>query len=326
MNQQELQQKYNQVKNNIEASFNQGEISEERKNQLFQQLENEKAEFMGEGMEEGEGNSQMEEELSEITKQQVLKNRFGAALLELGVMSDYDSIDTLVADLAENTQNDEEDVANVLTGDNIPDEDFVIAMVEHFGLDEEDAEDLYQAAIESWKEVSEQMDFNEQSSENQKANFNNSELLNQNYQQQDNQGNIQQELQQLKEQNAKFEAEKNLKEGLNQRINQAENLVQSGDMPPVVREWMLGNFQQANDEQLAYFSQTAEANNVSLESELHAIDKVLSVFSQLELGKNALFGAIADQQVEDEEAKFEKQQEKQVEEIARNNIEMRKNR
>ena len=283
-------------------------------------------------MENGENSSQMEEDLAQIAEAQVLNNRFGAALLELGVMSDYDSVDSLILDLAENTANTEEDVANVLTGDNIPDEDFVIAMIEHFGLDQEDAEDLYEAAGESWEQVEmeeSENQFNQQNNQQNKAYFNEN-MNNQNSQTIDveknqNNSNIQQELQELREQTAKFEAEKNLKEGLNQRINQAEALVQNGDMPPVVREWMLGNFQQSNDEQLAYFSQTAEANGVSLEAELHAIDKVLSTFNQLELSRNALFDAIASEQV-DEEAQFEKQKEKQAEEIARNNIEMRKNR
>jgi len=83
----------------------------------------------------------------------VLENPFGGTLLRL-VETQYDDVDTAVADIAETLRNegfdaDEEAVLGLMTGEILP-EEAVVALLSELATSEEDAELLYQAAIDSY--------------------------------------------------------------------------------------------------------------------------------------------------------------------------------
>jgi nickel-dependent lactate racemase len=118
---------------------------------------------------------------------------------------------------------------------------------------------------------------------------------------------------------ANFKAEQVMKDALNEREAKAEALVREGKMPPVIYEKLFANFNSDN-EKIAAFSQVANANGVSLEAELHSIDKVLDVFDEMpELG---VFTAYSNNYASEEEIS----EELALQEEAQRRLQLRKQR
>jgi hypothetical protein len=230
--------------------------------------------------------------------------RFGAALLELGYSVGYEDPTDLIEDLAEATGNSEQNIYELLMGEAAPDDNFALHASELFGLNEDLTLDLVAAGYEARGEDFEDI-LNEMEDESDEEEYEEEAVYSR-------VGELEDEL-------ATFKAEQVMKDALNEREAKAEVLVREGKMPPVIYEKLFANFNSDSDK-IAAFSQVADANGVSLEAELHSIDKVLDVFNEMpELG---VFTSYSDDLMTDEEY----DEEMALQEQAQLQVQLRKQR
>lgn len=315
----ELMELYNQTVDNFDAMLEEGVISEEDyitlKNDALDELNVYMSDLEGFNVEEDdidddydykeeEENYSMGTDLATFSSGIEPNTRFGAALLELGYASGYEDPTDLIEDLAEATGNSEQNIYELLIGEAAPDDDFALHASELFGLDEDFALDLvaagYEARGENFEDVLNEME-DEYSDENVEEEA------------------VYSRVNELEDELANFKAEQVMKDALNEREAKALQLVEEGKMPPIIYEKLFANFNSDN-EKIAAFSQVANANGVSLEAELHSIDKVLDVFEEMpELG---VFTSYSDSYASEEELN----EEKALQDEAQRRLQLRKQR
>lgn len=196
-------------------------------------------------------------------------NRFGAALLELGEAAGYEDLDSLVSDIAEVTQNSEEDIAGLITGDTEPDDELAIYLAKCFQLNDAVTLDLRLAAMEARGESLDDDDSEEE--EDEEAEYS--------------------EVKQLQNRIAEFEQTQQIRDALSELELKAKAV-----MPPSALRVMFGDFQLESD-RVAAFSQTAELNQVTPEVELYAMQKAIELFEKAGLNNLSLFTAYSNNAV-----------------------------
>lgn len=223
----------------------------------------------------------------------VPETEFGEALIEAIKMT-YEVPEEAVLDIAEGTEYDPEDVIEMLTGDLIPDGELALEIAIILGLDEEQsallvalAEEGVEAALEEDEYDDEMMDEEDVGEEGMGSEG----------------GEYAAALQTLKMQNRELEAkfaqaetEKRLNNVLIQQQLHAQSGVDEGWLPPAILRAEFGDFA-TDDDRLATFSTTCKRNQVDIETELYARDKILAAFSRL--GPIMNFGRIADEALDD---------------------------
>lgn len=315
----ELMELYNQTVDNFDAMLEEGVISEDDyidlKNDALDELNiymadlegfdiTEEDDYEEDDYYEDEENYSMGNDLATFSSGLEPNTRFGAALLELGYASGYEDPTDLIADLAEATGNSEQNIYELLIGEAAPDDNFSFHASELFGLDEDYALDLIAAGYEARGE-----DFSDVLNEIEE------EYANEEYEEEA----VYSRVNELEDELANFKAEQVMKDALNEREAKAQSLVQDGKMPPIIYEKLFANFNSDN-EKIAAFSQVANANGVSLEAELHSIDKVLDIFDEMpELG---VFTSYSDSYVTEEEIN----EEKALQDEAQRRLQLRKQR
>jgi hypothetical protein len=220
-------------------------------------------------------------------------NRFGAALLEIGELGGYTDLQDYISDLSEMTGNAPGDILDLINGDALPSEDFSDYVSDMFGLDDDLADDLYDATLEAYEdegyEIEEEGYYEDDDLEGYYE-----DNLEEDYDDAWEDGYMEEidpleeevqysqaRIDQLENTIAEFQTSQNLKNALDERMIYAAGLVQEGKMPPVVAETLFGEFN-TEDDRVAAFSAVAQSNGVSLEAELHSIDKVLEIFDSLD--------------------------------------------
>lgn len=312
----ELMDLYNQTVNNFDNMLEEGVITEEDyidlKNDALEELNIYMSDLEGfnvsdddeDDYEEEEENYSMGNNLATFSSGLEPNTRFGAALLELGYASGYEDTTDFIEDLAEATGNTEQNIYELLIGEAAPDDNFALHASELFGLDEDLTLDLvaagYEARGEDFEDVLNEME-EEYAEEDEESEA------------------VYSRVNELEDELANFKAEQIMKDALNEREAKAQSLVQEGKMPPIIYEKLFANFNSDN-EKIAAFSQVANANGVSLEAELHSIDKVLDVFEEMpELG---VFTSYSDSYATDEELN----EERALNEEAQRRLQLRKQR
>lgn len=318
----ELMELYNQTVDNFDSMLEEGVISEDDyitlKNDALDELNVYMSDLEGfnvtdednyeddEDYDDEEENYSMGNDLATFSSGLEPNTRFGAALLELGYSVGYEDPTDLIEDLAEATGNSEQNIYELLMGEAAPDDNFALHASELFGLDEDLALDLVAAGYEARGE-----DFEDVLNEMEEEYY-------------DSEDNVEEEavysrVNELEDELANFKAEQVMKDALNERETKALQLVEEGKMPPIIYEKLFANFNSDN-EKIAAFSQVANANGVSLEAELHSIDKVLDVFEEMpELG---VFTSYSDSYATEEELN----EEKALQDEAQRRLQLRKQR
>ena len=228
----------------------------------------------------------------------VPETEFGEALIEAIEMT-YEVPEEAILDIAEGTEYDPEDVIEMLTGDLVPDSELAFEIAVILGLDEEEAsilvalaEDEINAALaeEEYDEDMEMGEYDDEEYEDMDEDM-------------DEEGAYAAAIQTLELQNRELEAkfaqaetEKRLNNVLIQQQLHAQSGVDEGWLPPTILRAEFGNFA-TDDDRLATFSTTCKKNQVDIETELYARDKILAAFSRL--GPIMNFGRIADEALDD---------------------------
>jgi hypothetical protein len=232
-------------------------------------------------------------------------NGFGTMLLEAGEEEGFQDLDEYLGYLSETTGLSTEDLIEVMTDENEPDEEFADAFVdaimeaeaEMYGEDDDEEED-----DEDYEDDEDEVDG--EGDPNLEAAYS--------------------RVRQLEEEMAEFQAASIVNETLHKYQSMASEMVESGDLPPVAYKLLFtvsGNELEGSD-RIAAFSQLAEENGVGIDTEIYALNKILKLFDQMGLGEMGLFNSI----VEDEVAEFEMDEARQIDEIAQASHELRKKR
>lgn len=318
----ELMELYNQTVDNFDAMLAEGVISEDDyitlKNDALDELNFYMSDLEGFNVEDDEEEEEYDEDDEDDEDASYSSNndlatfssglepatRFGAALLELGYAVGYDDPTNLIEDLAEATGNSEQNIYELLIGEAAPDDNFALHASELFGLNEDLSLDLvaagYEARGENFEDVLNEME---------------DDYFDENVEEEA----VYSRVNELEDELANFKAEQLMKDALNEREAKAQELVAEGKMPPIIYEKLFANFNSDN-EKIAAFSQVANANGVSVEAELHSIDKVLDVFEEMpELG---VFTSYSDSYASEEELN----EEKALQDEAQRRLQLRKQR
>jgi hypothetical protein len=298
---------YNETVSNFDEMLDSGVISEddyaELKNDALEELNYYLSDLEGFNIEEEneyeEGDYSSSSDLATFSSGVEPQTRFGAALIELGYQQGYTEIEDLITDLADATGNDEESIFELVMGTAAPDDNFALHASELFELNENTSLDLiaagYEARGEDFDEVMnllEEDDYEENEEEDDA---------------------VYSRVGELEDELANFKAEQIMKDALSTREATGHSLVREGKMPPVIYEKLFANFNSDSDK-IAAFSKVASANGVSLEAELHSIDKVLDIFESMpELGVFTSFmNDVRTEEEIDEEMELEQQAERQI--------------
>jgi hypothetical protein len=311
----ELLNLYNQTVENFDEMLTAGVISKddyaELKNDALEELNYYLSDLEGFNIEEeneseeGDYSTSKNSDLATFSSGFEPQTRFGAALIELGYRQGYENVKDLIGDLAEATGNEEENIFELLIGEAAPDDNFAFHATELFGLDENESLDLvaagYEARGEDFEEVLNLLEDEETNEESEEDNA------------------VYSRVNELEDELANFKAEQVMKDALSQRESVGYSLVQQGKMPPVIYDKLFANFNSDSDK-IAAFSKVANANGVSLEAELHSIDKVLDIFDSMpEMG---VFTSYSDELKSEEELN----EDMAIEQQAKRQVQLRKQR
>lgn len=231
----------------------------------------------------------------------VPETAFGEALIEAIEMT-YEVPEEAVLDIAEGTEYDPEDVIEMLTGDLIPDGELALEIAIILGLDEEQASILVALAEEEIEAALEEDEYDDEYDDEM---MDEEDVGEEEYEGEMDEGGAEYAaaLQTLEMQNRELEAkfaqaetEKRLNNILIQQQLHAQSGVDEGWLPPAILRAEFGNFA-TDDDRLATFSTTCKKNQVDIETELYARDKILAAFSRL--GPIMNFGRIADEALDD---------------------------
>jgi hypothetical protein len=292
---------FNETISNFEKMFDAGQIDEQEYNQLltnaYLELQERIADELGieeEDVEELVGANYSDEyEAAEFS----VGNRFGAALIELGEASGYDDLEDYCEDLAEATGNSPDDIFGLITGEYVPDNDLVLQLNEIFELPEEYQADLLIAGIESRGEdvddyLDDEDEYEDDEDEYEEASYS--------------------RVNELEEEMANFKYESIVKDSLAELTQKAYELVDSGHMPPIIAETLIGNFSLDSD-RIAAFSTVCNRNGVDAETELYAMAKTLEIFERM---PTVNFGYYVNEEYDEKEM----EEEEELEDIAINYV------
>jgi len=207
-------------------------------------------------------------------------NELGALLLEIGEKAEYEDPNDFLEDLSEYLDISIDDAYNLITSEEEFDEDTKYAVLDSFGLlDEEegyedDVEDEYEDDVEGEYED----DVEGEYEDDVEGEYEDDVV----YSAYDSRIN------ELENQLAEFQDFNVVKQTLNQLDQRARNLVMNGDMPSRGYDILFSNIAD-DDARVAAFSQLADSNGVSMEVELQATNKCLDFMERLGLGELGLF-------------------------------------
>jgi hypothetical protein len=216
---------------------------------------------------------------------------FGEALIKAIKMT-YEVPEEAVLDIAEGTEYDPEDVIEMLTGDLIPDGELALEIAIILGLNEEQSALLVALAEEGVEAALEEDEYDD-------------EMMDEEYEGEIDEGEaeyaaalqiLEMKNRELEAKFAQAETEKRLNNVLIQQQLHAQSGVDEGWLPPAILRAEFGDFA-TDDDRLATFSTTCKKNQVDIETELYARDKILAAFSRL--GPIMNFGRIADEALDD---------------------------
>lgn len=212
-------------------------------------------------------------------------NDFGAAVLELATAEYEDPVDAIL-EIAEYTGLEVEDVVGLIEGRFVPTEDLAHAIAEVFENTSSN-DNIYEGFMAIAEEVRSDDEVSDDEEEDDEANY---------------------RIAQLENQVAEFQAQTEVTNQLQQLERYAAQGVQDGWLPPVARDAVMGNFETDSD-RLAAFSQVCQSNQVDIETELYATQKILETFEKC--GPFARFSSVLDNeklpQPGSKEAELEKQ-------------------
>lgn len=211
-------------------------------------------------------------------------NRFGAALLELGDVFEYDDLEEYILDLADATGVDPEDIVGCIDGDIEPDDDFVIAVAEALDLPEEYGLELlaagYEARGEDLYELLAEDDEDYDDEDYEEDYYNEEEDATYSM------------VADLEDRLAEFE----IGDALKTRLADIQELVAEGLeerwITPSKARRLLGSFNREED-RVAAFSQMAAKNGVDLDTQLFAVE--YSINLDREAGPVVEFGGYVDE-------------------------------
>jgi hypothetical protein len=254
---------YNFTVENIESDFNRKRLTQDEAEYAIEAAFNEYQNYLA----EFEGVATLDEEI-------LAGNEFGQALIDIADENDWD-----LQDLSQLLGADPEYLEEIIASDDEPEEDVIDAVVDIFEGYEDVDEDYEEE--EGEEEVEAEQDTEEapySMGRRNLANFSDYQTK---------------RLEQLENHVVNMEREKQVIAAFNERQRFAAELVNNGDMPPAVYNYVFGSLDGSDN--LAQFSIFCEENEVDYVSEFHAIDRVLDIFSKMGLGESGLFMAYSDQ-------------------------------
>lgn len=199
-------------------------------------------------------------------------NSLGATLLELGDELGYEDAEEYLMDLSDELGLDPEETFALITTDEEPDEQLSYDVLDALGLLEtEETEEEYDE-----EEEVEDEEYEEETAASYSA--------------------YDPRVDQLESQIAEFQAANALKDVLGKLDNQAQSLIEAGDLPPVAYDILFGAFD-SEDDRIAAFSQVAESNGNNLNEELVKIQGALELFERMGLGELGLFNELIEDNV-----------------------------
>ncbi len=199
-------------------------------------------------------------------------NSLGATLLELGDELGYEDTEEYLMDLSDELGLDPEETFALITTDEEPDQQLSYDVLDALGLLEtEETEEEYDEEDELEDE-----EYEEETAASYSA--------------------YDPRVDQLESQIAEFQAANALKDVLGKLDNQAQSLIEAGDLPPVAYDILFGAFD-SEDDRIAAFSQVAESNGNNLNEELVKIQGALELFERMGLGELGLFNELIEDNV-----------------------------
>jgi hypothetical protein len=196
-------------------------------------------------------------------------NPLGATLLELGDELGYEDAEEYLMDLSDELGLDPEETFALITTDEEPDEQLSYDVYDALGLLDEETEEIEEIEDEYEDEV-----------EEEPASY----------------SAYDPRVDQLESELAEFQAANALKDVLHKLDNQAQSLIEAGDLPPVAYDILFGAFD-TEDDRVAAFSQVAESNGNNLNEELVKIQGALELFERMGLGEIGLFNELIEDEV-----------------------------
>jgi hypothetical protein len=197
-------------------------------------------------------------------------NSLGATLLEVGEQLGYEDPEEYIVDLADELGLTPEEAYGMIVTDEEPDEELAYDVLDVLGLIEDEDEDEYEVDGEYDEEYEEDAD----------------EVPgNASYSAYDPR------VDELEAQVAEFQAANALKDVLHKLDVRAQQLIESGDMPPVAYEVMFSSFD-SEDDRVAMFSQLAEANGNNINEELVKMQGIIELFERMGLGEMGMFNEL----------------------------------
>ena len=189
----------------------------------------------------------------------------GDALLVLGEEAGYETVEDLVLDLAELTGLSDDEIAGLITGEFIPDEELSDVILEGFGADDDTYEEFMEITDTLLEEAEGDEGDDEGDDEGNYSRYN---------------ARVDREVATLRSKVAEFETVGAISAQLDQLERDARHGVEEGWLPPVARDAIMGNFE-ASEDRVAEFSNICEINKVSPDVELYAMEKQIETFRAL---------------------------------------------
>lgn len=227
-------------------------------------------------------------------------SQYGQALLELGADAFYDEetdeydIEGLCTELGELAGYLPEDIYSVITGELEPSDNLSFSISEILELDEDTESQLLIIGIETRGESIE--DYLDQDEEDEEEEVEEEE-------EHEDGDAAYSRVSQLEEEMANFKSAEIVKDELANIELRAWQLVENGQIAPIVIEKFLGNFNNESD-RVAAFSSVCTRNNTDAGTQLFALKTVIEVLESMPVVAN--FGFESLEEVTDEE--YEEQQ------------------
>lgn len=284
---------YDELMDRIEDAIEDEEITEEDAEALEDQANadyDERLEALEAAYEAGEIESEEDEDDADYAygtdlatfaaAAEVEEDSTASIILALAEETGYEDVESLIVDLSNAVGITDRQVVELLSGEAVPDAELAEAIAEAFGLDDEGTESFVNLAeVEADEGEDDEEDEDEEGADYSRHND---------------------RLAELEAQVAEFQTTGAISNRLIEIERTARLGVEQGWLPPIARDAILGNFEMHED-RVASFSQVCDANQVTPDVELYAIEKQLAVFEQM--GPIwARFGAIAQEPITERES------------------------
>lgn len=221
----------------------------------------------------------------------------GSALVGL-IEDEYETAEDGIAALSEATGYDEETILGILSGEYVPDESLIDDIVQVFDMDEDEYLGLHYLASETRQDDMFGLHANGSEYEDDDENYDSDEEDNDSDDYEEEEGEDSQQysrINQLEEQLANFQLQKDLSREIDIILRDAESLVETGNLLPVEYNALFGELPDClDDEKVALFSNSCESNGIDLETQLYSLRHYLKVAEKR--GSLNMFGRIAENQ------------------------------